>query len=107
MLNRRHDLEMLQAQVPGMGGPISGTSSTEDIGDLKVRSPRLNLTNIVGFRKRSRWAGGVLATAGTAPAHRRNGDQEMTQEQKIIRAKVGLLEELAEPTSVTSVRPAR
>ena len=36
MLDRRHNLEMLKAQVPGMGGPVSGTSSTEDIGDLKV-----------------------------------------------------------------------
>ena len=42
-----------------------------------------------------RGAGGRVRfspTAGTAPAHRRNGDPEMTQEQKIIRAKVGLLE---------------
>jgi hypothetical protein len=30
--------------------------------------------------------------AGTAPAQRRNGDQEMTKDQKVIRAKVGLLE---------------
>ena len=35
MLDRRHDLEMLKAQVPGMGGPISGAGSAEDIGDLE------------------------------------------------------------------------
>jgi len=41
MLDRRHDLEMLKAQVPGMGGPISGTGSTEDIGDLERGPHRL------------------------------------------------------------------
>jgi len=35
MLDRRHDLEVLKAQVPSMGGPISGAGSTEDIGDLE------------------------------------------------------------------------
>jgi hypothetical protein len=32
---------MLKAQVPGVGGPISGTGSTEDIGDLKRGPHRL------------------------------------------------------------------
>ncbi len=41
MLDRRHDLEMLKAQVPGMGGPISGAGSTEDIGDLERGAHRL------------------------------------------------------------------
>ena len=41
MLDRRHDLEMLKAQVPGMGGPISGAGSTEDIGDLERGPHRL------------------------------------------------------------------
>jgi hypothetical protein len=36
MLDRRHDLELMKAQVPGAGGPISGAGSTEDIG---VRIP--------------------------------------------------------------------
>ena len=35
MLDRRHDLEMLKAEVPGVGGPISRAGSTEDIGDLE------------------------------------------------------------------------
>ena len=35
VLDRRHDLEVLKAQVPSMGGPISGAGSTEDIGDLE------------------------------------------------------------------------
>ena len=35
VLDRRHDLEMMQAQVPGMGSPISGTGSTEEIGGVE------------------------------------------------------------------------
>jgi hypothetical protein len=35
LLDRRHDLELMKAQVPGMGGPISGAGGTEDIGDLE------------------------------------------------------------------------
>ena len=35
MLDRRHDLELMEAQVTGMGGPISGAGGTEDIGDLE------------------------------------------------------------------------
>ncbi len=34
-LDRRHDLELRQAQLPGIGGPISGAGSPEDIGDLE------------------------------------------------------------------------
>ena len=42
MLDRRHDLELMQAQMPGMGGPISGAGSTEDIGDLERGAHRLS-----------------------------------------------------------------
>jgi hypothetical protein len=35
MLDRRHDLELMKAQVTGMGGPISGAGSTENVGDLE------------------------------------------------------------------------
>ena len=35
VLDRRHYLELEEAQVPGMGGPVAGTSRTEDVGDLK------------------------------------------------------------------------
>ena len=42
MLDRRHDLELMQAQVPGMGGPISGAGSTEDVGDLERGAHRLS-----------------------------------------------------------------
>jgi len=42
MLNRRHDLELMKAQVSGMGGPISGAGSTEDIGDLERGAHRLS-----------------------------------------------------------------
>src|SRR6201981_1673185 len=53
----------------------------------------LNLTVVVGFPKRSRRAGrGSHPELGPRPALRRDGDHQMTQEQKIIRAKVGLLE---------------
>ena len=41
MLDRRHDLELMKAQVSGMGGPISGAGGTEDIGDLERGAHRL------------------------------------------------------------------
>jgi hypothetical protein len=41
MLDRRHDFELMKAQVPGMGGPISGAGGTEDIGDLERGAHRL------------------------------------------------------------------
>ena len=34
MLDRRHDLELMQAQMPCMGGAVGGPGSTEDVGDL-------------------------------------------------------------------------
>ena len=34
-LDRRHDLELLQAQMAGMGGPVSGSVSAQDVGDLE------------------------------------------------------------------------
>jgi hypothetical protein len=34
ILDRRHDLELGEAQVTCMGGPESGSGSTEDVGDL-------------------------------------------------------------------------
>jgi len=42
MLDRRHDLELMKAQVPGMGGPISGAGGTEDIGNLDRGAHRLS-----------------------------------------------------------------
>ena len=35
MLDRRHDLELMQVDVPGMRGAIRGPCGPEDIGDLK------------------------------------------------------------------------
>ena len=35
ILDRRHDLELMKAQVSGVGGPISGAGSTENVGDLE------------------------------------------------------------------------
>jgi predicted amidohydrolase YtcJ len=34
-LDRRHHLELMEAQVPSMGGPVGGPGSTEDVGDLE------------------------------------------------------------------------
>jgi len=34
VLNRRHDLELLQTELPCMGDPVGGPGSTEDVGDL-------------------------------------------------------------------------
>lgn len=42
MLDRRHDLELMKAQVPGMGGPISEAGGAEDIGDLEGGAHRLS-----------------------------------------------------------------
>jgi hypothetical protein len=33
---------VLKAQMPGMGGPISGAGDTEDIGDLERGAHRLS-----------------------------------------------------------------
>jgi hypothetical protein len=35
VLDRRHDLELMQPQMPGMVGPVSRASSAEDVGDLE------------------------------------------------------------------------
>jgi hypothetical protein len=35
LLDRRHDLELMTAQVPGVGGPICRAGSTENVGDLE------------------------------------------------------------------------
>jgi hypothetical protein len=42
MLDRRHDFELMKAQVSGMGGPISGAGGTEDVGDLERSAHRLS-----------------------------------------------------------------
>jgi hypothetical protein len=41
ILDRRHDLELMKAQVPGMAGPIGRAGGTEDIGDLERGAHRL------------------------------------------------------------------
>jgi hypothetical protein len=35
VLDRRHNLKLSEAQVPGIGGAIRGPCATEDVGDLK------------------------------------------------------------------------
>ena len=34
-LDRRHDLELVQAQMPEMDAPVRGAGSAEDVGDLE------------------------------------------------------------------------
>jgi len=50
-LDLRHDLELVQTQMPGMGGPIGRAGSTEDTGDLDGGAHRL------------RWAAACLPSA--------------------------------------------
>ena len=35
MLDRRHDLELVQAQMPGMARPVRRPRAAEDVGDLE------------------------------------------------------------------------
>ena len=35
MFDRRHYLELVEAQMPGMVGPVGGAGSAEDVGNLK------------------------------------------------------------------------
>lgn len=41
-LNRRHDLELAEAQMPGMGCAIGGPGTSEDVGDLERGAHWLN-----------------------------------------------------------------
>jgi hypothetical protein len=43
VFNRGHHLELMQAQMTGMGGPIGWAMRTEDIGDLERGTHRLSL----------------------------------------------------------------
>src|SRR3546814_14551981 len=42
LLDRRHDLELLKAEVPRVGGSIGGARAAEDIGDLDRGLHRLS-----------------------------------------------------------------
>ena len=42
VLDRRHDLELLQAQVPRLSGAVGGTGSPQDVGDLERDGHRLS-----------------------------------------------------------------
>ncbi|KHS41576.1 hypothetical protein NJ75_04675 [Novosphingobium subterraneum] len=35
VLDRRHDLELAEAEMPGMGCTIGGPGAVEDVGDLE------------------------------------------------------------------------
>ena len=41
-LNRRHDLELAEAEMPGMGCAIRGPRTPEDVGDLDRGAHRLS-----------------------------------------------------------------
>jgi len=57
VLDRRHHLELDEVQVPGMGDPIAGSGSTEDVGDLERGAHRLS-------------RGASLANRGASPTGR-------------------------------------
>ena len=40
--NRRHDFQLMQGQVPGMGSSVGGSCFAEDVGDLKRWSHRIS-----------------------------------------------------------------
>src|SRR3546814_13089700 len=42
MLDRRHDLELMQAEVPGMGHAIGRPRGPEDVGDLERGAHRFS-----------------------------------------------------------------
>lgn len=42
VLDRCHYLELDEVQVPGMGSPVPGPGSTEDVGYLKAAAHRLS-----------------------------------------------------------------
>jgi hypothetical protein len=42
ILDGRHDLELAEAQMPGMGCAIRRPGATEDIGDLEMAAHRLS-----------------------------------------------------------------
>lgn len=62
VLDRRHHLELDEVQVPGMGGPVAGSGSAEDVGDLDRGAHRLSRAAIL--------ASPGLAIAGTSPGGR-------------------------------------
>lgn len=42
VLDRRHDLEVLQAQMPGLPGAIGGSGGTQNVSDLERSAHCLN-----------------------------------------------------------------
>src|SRR3546814_11489466 len=73
MFDRRHDLELMQAQMPGMRGAIRGPCSTEDVGDLERGAHQLQPSG--GSSKgdaRASISGGMV-TSGCRPGRRRVG----------------------------------
>ena len=51
VLNRRHDLELGQAQVTGLGGTIAGAFSSEDIGDLERGAQAASAAGILALHQ--------------------------------------------------------
>lgn len=42
VIDRRHYVELVQAQMPGMGGPVGKSCNAEDVGDLVACPHRLS-----------------------------------------------------------------
>ena len=51
VLDRRHDLELGQVQVAGLGGTITGPFSSEDIGDLERGTQAASAAGILAFHQ--------------------------------------------------------
>ena len=59
---------------------------------IRCISSKLNLTVVVGFRSEAGGGSWFSPQSWDRGPRRRDGDHDMTQEQKIIRVKAGLLE---------------
>jgi hypothetical protein len=51
VLDCRHDLELGQAQVTGLSGPIAGAFSPEDIGDLERGAQAASAAGILALHQ--------------------------------------------------------
>src|SRR3546814_14661928 len=75
MFDRRHDLELMQAQMPGMRGAIRGPCSPEDVGDLErgAHQPQPSGGSSMGDASASLSSG--LVTLRVSPEEGRSGTE--------------------------------
>jgi hypothetical protein len=60
VLDRRHDLELNKAQVTGLGGTITGPSSSKDIGDLERGAQAASAAGILAFINNAKCSRGLV-----------------------------------------------